>query len=109
MEEIFEDVENAELLRTLDAESGIELATANPPDLILMDISLPGMDGIEATKILKSLPQTSAIPVIGISAVALTDDIERARGVGFHAYQTKPFQINEFLGTIRAIMNEVSD
>jgi CheY-like chemotaxis protein len=106
MENIFEDVENAELLHTPDAESGIELAIANPPDLILMDISLPGMDGIEATSILKSQPRTRAIPIIGISAAAMTDDIERARKVGFHAYKTKPFQIDEFLYTIHLLMDQ---
>jgi len=108
MENIFEDVENAELLHTPDAESGIELATANPPDLILMDISLPGMDGIEATRILKSQPRTRAIPVIGISAAAMADDLERARNVGFYAYKTKPFQIDEFLHTIHLVMDQSS-
>ena len=108
MENIFEDVENAELLHTPDAESGIELATANPPDLILMDISLPGMDGIEATRILQSQSRTRAIPVIGISAAAMADDLERARDVGFHAYKTKPFQIDEFLHTIHLVMDQFS-
>jgi CheY-like chemotaxis protein len=108
MENIFEDVENAELLHSPDAESGIELATANPPDLILMDISLPGIDGIEATRILKSQPRTRAIPVIGISAAAMADDIERARDVGFYAYKTKPFSIDEFLRTIHLVMDQFS-
>ena len=107
MEDIFEDIDNTELLHTRDAESGIEIARENPPDLILMDISLPGMNGIEATRILKSLSETRAIPVIGISAAALVDDVERARGAGFHAYKTKPFEIDDFLETIRKVLNQV--
>ena len=73
-----------------------------------MDISLPGMDGIEATRILKSQSRTRAIPVIGISAAAMADDLERARDVGFHAYKTKPFQIDEFLHTIHLVMDQIS-
>lgn len=109
MESILEEVENVELLHTLDAESGIELAVANPPDLILMDVSLPGIDGIEAAKILKSQPRTSKIPVVGISAAAMKDDIQRASEAGFHTYTTKPFQVTEFLETIRVALNEIDN
>ena len=80
--------------------SGIEMASADPPDLILMDISLPDMDGIEAARRLKSRAETRDIPIIGISAAAMKRDIERAEEAGFYAYQTKPFNLDEFLQTV---------
>lgn len=106
MENILEELDNTELTSVFDAESGIELARTNPPDLILMDVSLPGMDGVEAAGVLKSNPETNAIPIIGISAAAMKSDIERAQDAGFYAYKTKPFNIGEFLQTIERAMSD---
>lgn len=106
MESILEELDNTELTAAYDAESGIELACTDPPDLILMDVSLPGMDGIKAAGVLKSRPETDAIPIIGISAAAMKSDIERAQEAGFYAYKTKPFNIGEFLQTIERAMIE---
>ncbi len=101
MDSIFEDVENAILVFANDAESGIEMAKSGTPDLVMMDIGLPDMDGIEAAKILKNLPQTRDIPVIAISAAVMDIDIDRAADAGFVSYATKPFKIVELLEMIR--------
>jgi len=91
-----------------DAEVGIELAQARCPDLILMDINLPGMDGIAATKQLQIYKETREIPVIAVSAFATEADKTKAMAAGFKAYITKPLQISEFLETIDEILNHKS-
>jgi CheY-like chemotaxis protein len=106
METLLEDIQNLELQHALNAKSGIEMASANPPDLILMDIGLPGMDGIEAANILKSKPETRHIPIIGISAAAMKRDIERAEAAGFFAYKTKPFNIDDFMLTVERALSK---
>ena len=78
------------------AEEGIELARAELPDLILMDISLPGMDGLEATGILKQDPTTKDIPVIAMTAHAMKGDEEKALTAGCAGYITKPIDTREF-------------
>ena len=106
METLLEDMQGLELLHALNAKGGIEMAGEQRPDLILMDIGLPDMDGIEAARILKSQAETSHIPIIGISAAAMKRDIERAEAAGFYAYKTKPFSIDEFLQTVERALSE---
>ena len=106
MQTIFEGISNAELLAAADAEEGVELATSEQPDLILMDIGLPGMDGIEAAGVLKNTKKTKHIPIIAISAAAMKDDIERAKDAGFFAYLTKPINVTEFLKVLRRILDD---
>lgn len=77
-------------LQAVDAESGLLLAQVELPDLILMDIQLPGMDGFAATAQLRNDPITREIPVIALTAMAMTRDQERARQAGCDAYITKP-------------------
>lgn len=77
-----------------DAESGIEFARRTRPDLILLDINLPGMDGFEALRALGSIPETAAIPVLAISANAMKRDVDRAAVAGFAGYLTKPIDVN---------------
>lgn len=80
------------LISASDAQTGIELAINNKPNLILMDINLPGMSGVEACRILKNNPQTANIPVIALSANAMDKDIEKSMEAGFLDYISKPIK-----------------
>lgn len=81
------------VLTATTAEEGLVLASAHGPDLILMDIRLPGLDGLKATQILKEDPATRAIPVIALTAYAMPEDRQRIRAAGCEGYLTKPLQI----------------
>jgi two-component system cell cycle response regulator DivK len=93
---------NHTVLPAIDAESGLTIARAEQPDLILMDIQLPGMDGLEATSLLKKDPATKSIPVIALTALAMKGDEERIRAAGCDGYIAKPLAYKEFLATIAA-------
>jgi PAS domain S-box-containing protein len=88
------------LLSARDGNLGIQLARANRPEVILMDINLPGISGIEALKILREDPVTAHIPVIALSANAMPRDIEKGLQAGFFRYLTKPIKVNEFMDTL---------
>ena len=88
------------LLSAGDGDRGIQLARTHYPDVILMDINLPGISGIEALKLLRQDPSTMHIPVVAISANAMPRDIERGLSAGFFRYLTKPIRIHEFLNTL---------
>jgi len=88
------------VLSATDAEAGITLARAESPNLIVLDIQLPGMDGLEATALLKSDALTRAIPVVALTALAMKGDEERIRAAGCDAYIAKPIRYREFLATI---------
>ena len=90
------------VLRATDAEAGLTLARDEQPQLILMDIQLPGMDGLEATALLKRAEATCAIPVIALTALAMKGDEERIRSAGCDGYIAKPMHYKEFLATIAA-------
>ena len=90
------------VLRATDAEAGLTLARDEQPNLILMDIQLPGMDGLEATALLKRAEATCAIPVIALTALAMKGDEERIRAAGCDGYIAKPMHYKEFLDTIAA-------
>lgn len=83
-----------------DAEAGLTLARAENPNLILMDIQLPDMDGLEATRLLKKDPATRDIPVIALTALAMKGDEERVRAAGCDAYIAKPMDYKNFLAII---------
>ena len=83
-----------------DAEAGLTLARDQHPDLILMDIQLPGMDGLQATALLKADDATRAIPVIALTALAMKGDEERIRAAGCDGYIAKPLAYKEFLATV---------
>ena len=85
-----------EVISAHSGEAGIKLAREAQPDLILMDLSLPGMDGIEATKALKADPQTSAIPIVAVTAHAMKGDEQKALAVGCEGYITKPIDTRMF-------------
>lgn len=90
------------LLTARDGFAGVELARLAQPDIILMDINLPGMSGVEALKAITQDPLTTHIPVIALSANAIPQDIENGLEAGFFRYLTKPIRINEFLCTLDA-------
>ena len=92
------------LLSATDGNRGIQLARANQPEVILMDINLPGISGIEALGILREDPETAHIPVIALSANAMPRDIEKGLQAGFFRYLTKPIKVNEFMQTLDAVM-----
>jgi PAS domain S-box-containing protein len=91
------------LITAVNGETGIEMAQASRPDVILMDINLPGMSGFEALKILRSHPGTAHIPVIAISANAMPRDIEHGLKAGFFRYITKPIKVDAFLEAIDVV------
>lgn len=88
------------VLSAVDAEAGLALARAERPDLILMDIQLPGIDGLEAIAVLKRDVATRAIPVIALTALAMKGDEERIRAAGCDGYIAKPMRYREFLATV---------
>ena len=93
--------------RTIESETAEEwlrLAEEKSPALILMDIQLSGMDGITAMKQLKATPSTKAIPIIAITASAMTHNRETMLAQGFDGYQTKPLNLNEFLSDIERLI-----
>jgi len=92
------------LLSARDGNLGIQLARANQPEVILMDINLPGISGIEALRILREDSATAHIPVVALSANAMPRDIEKGLEAGFFRYLTKPIKVNEFMQTLDAVM-----
>ncbi len=92
------------VLGAVDAETGLTMAHAGQPDLILMDIQLPGMDGLAATALLKQDPATAAIPVIALTAMAMKEDQEKCKAAGCDAYIAKPLHYPELLAAIDALL-----
>ncbi len=88
------------LLTAVNGNSGIEIARASLPDVVLMDINLPDINGFEALDILRSDPATARITVIAVSANAMPLDVERGLNAGFFSYITKPIKVNEFMGAL---------
>ncbi|MDP2170020.1 MAG: ATP-binding protein [Rhodocyclaceae bacterium] len=97
VEQIIEGVPHVRMLSARDGNSGIALARAHLPEVILMDVNLPGLSGIEALKILREDPATAHIPVLAISANAMPRDIQKGLEAGFFRYLTKPIKISEFM------------
>ena len=87
------------------AEEGIKLAAERKPDLILMDIHLPGMSGIEAIKVLRADSATAAIPVIAVTASVMQQDRKLITEAGFDAYVGKPISLKEFLDAVRDVLD----
>ncbi|MHB1145774.1 MAG: PAS domain S-box protein [Thiobacillus sp.] len=100
VEQIIEGHPHVRMLSARDATLGIALARAHLPEVILMDINLPGISGIQALKILREDPATAHIPVLAISANAMPRDIEKGLQAGFFRYLTKPIKVNEFMDAL---------
>ena len=87
-----------------DGQEGIALARSEAPDLILMDMSLPEIDGWEATRQLRAVPETRAVPIIGLTAHAMAGDREKALEAGCNDYDTKPVELPRLLAKIEALL-----
>jgi two-component system cell cycle response regulator DivK len=87
------------------AEDGINLAVSDPPDLVLMDLQLPGIDGTEALRRLRESPRTADIPVVAVTAQAMKHDRERALEAGFNGYVEKPISVREFPDQVRRFLS----
>ena len=85
-------------------EDGITLAVKEPPDLVLMDLQLPGMDGMEAFRRLRENPRTADIPVVAVTAQAMKQDRERALDAGFDGYVEKPISVRAFPDQVRSFL-----
>ena len=94
-----------EVVIAVDGQQGVALATSERPDVILMDMSLPVMDGWEATRRVKADPATRAIPVIALTANAMVEDREKAMAAGCDDFDTKPVELPRLLEKIRAQLN----
>ncbi len=93
-------------LEATDGKQGVELAKARKPDLILMDVQMPKMDGLEATRILKAYATTSDIPILALTSYAMKGDEERTLEAGCDGYITKPIDIKELLKRLPTICRE---
>jgi CheY-like chemotaxis protein len=95
-----------EVLVAEDGERGCEMAAQEKPDLILMDLELPGVDGWEATRRLKANPDTRAIPIIALSAHALAGSREKALAAGCDEFDTKPVEFDRLMGKVRKLLGQ---
>jgi two-component system, cell cycle response regulator DivK len=93
-----------EMIEAADGQAGVEKAKSEQPDLILMDIQLPVIDGYEATRQIKADPKLSATPIIAVSSFAMKGDEEKARGAGCDHYVTEPYSPLQLLRVIRGFL-----
>ena len=105
MRDLLEEFERVELLTAPTAELGLEIVRARIPDAVIMDINLPGMSGIEASRQLRQWPETRDIPVIALSAAAMIRDAARVTGAGFYRYLTKPVKVDELTSTLEELLS----
>ncbi len=108
MAQAMEDVDYIRLTMAATAEDGLRLALEERPDVILMDINLPGMDGFEALSVLRDRPRTRAIPVIALTANAMLETLGRGRAAGFAAYLTKPVHQSDLHRVLRDVVHGVT-
>ena len=95
-----------EVIQAENGQQGVDMAANDDPDLVLMDMSLPVMDGWEATRQIKANEATRTLPIIGLSAHAMSEDAERAMQAGCDDYDTKPVDIERLKGKIAAILGQ---
>jgi two-component system cell cycle response regulator DivK len=99
-------IKGYQTLETETGEEGVRLARERQPALILMDIQLPGINGIEALQRLRADPVTSATPVIAVTASVMTQDRSRIMAAGFNGFQSKPISVNQLLATVRETLDK---
>ena len=97
-----------EMVIAVDGEQAIDLARSETPDLILMDISLPGLDGWEATRRLKTMPETRSIPIIALTAHAMAGDREKSLAAGCNDYDTKPIDFRRLMEKIHGFLDKAT-
>ena len=107
VEQLIKERSDFNLLSAHDGKLGIAVARAHKPDIVIMDINLPGISGIQALKILREDPATCHIPVIALSANAMPSDIEKGLKLGFFRYLTKPIKVNELLSALDDAQNSL--
>jgi two-component system cell cycle response regulator DivK len=95
-------------LEATSAEDGLALARAHRPDLVLMDVQLPGMDGLQALERLRADPATNGIPVVAVTAFAMKDDRARFLAAGFDGYLEKPIRVREFPGQVAEMLKHAA-
>jgi two-component system cell cycle response regulator DivK len=93
-----------EVLEAPTGEQGVELARTRAPDLVLMDLGLPGIDGTEALRQLRLTPATATVPVVAVTAYAMDDDLERTRDAGFDGCLTKPLSVRSLPEQVRSYL-----
>jgi two-component system, cell cycle response regulator DivK len=98
-----------EVLSAEGGVEGVEAAHVHAPDLVLMDVQMPGMDGITALRRLRAEPRTAALKVIALTALAMKGDAERLLAEGFDGYLEKPIRYKEFLASLAALLKERSE
>ena len=104
MRELVDDLASVELLTAPTAEIGLPLIRAHRPAVVIMDINLPGMSGFDAAKQLREWPETSGIPIVGLSAAALVKDTARGKDAGFYRYLTKPVKVAELTAVLEELL-----
>ena len=104
MRDLLGDFERVELMTAPTAEIGLELVRSRIPDVVIMDINLPGISGFEAARRLSDWPETRHIPVIALSAAAMVRDADKVRAAAFHRYLTKPVKVDELASVLEALL-----
>ena len=98
-----------QVVLAMDGQQGVDLARSERPDIILMDMSLPGIDGWEATRRLRADDATRGLPVIGLTAHAMSGDREKAIEAGCDDYDTKPVELDRLIGKIKRLLGTATD
>jgi len=109
MRQLMEELDRVTLIVAPTAEVGIEIVREQRPDVVIMDINLPGMSGYEATRKLREWPETRDIPVVALSAAAMTGDKKRGAEAGFYRYLTKPVRVAELMETLESLLTRSRD
>ncbi len=99
------EVQGHRTLEAVDGPAGLDMAVKHRPDLILMDVQLPGMDGYEVTRRLKAHDDTKGIPIIAVTSFAMKGEEDRARQAGCDAYLSKPIDIHKLVETVKSFLN----
>ncbi len=104
VEKILGLLDGVSMISARTAELGIEMAREHKPDIIILDINLPGMNGIEALKLLKTFEETKHTPTIAMTASATKKDLEEGLSAGFDTYMTKPIDVADFIGLVKRLL-----
>jgi CheY-like chemotaxis protein len=104
MQGVMDELPRVKLIAVPNAEVGVEVVRAEQPQVVIMDINLPGMSGYDATRLLRAWPETKDIPVIALTAAAMLADRKRVAEAGFYRYLTKPVQVEELLATLEELL-----